>query len=302
MTGAGTVLIAGPTASGKSALALALARRLGGVVVNADSRQVLSCWRVLTARPSPAEAAAAPHRLYGHVGPERRHSVGDWLAEAVAALAEARVAGRPAIVVGGTGLYFRALTRGLAEVPPIPPEVRAAAEARLAALGREGLARELAARDPETAAGLDLANPRRVLRAWEVLEAAGRGLARWQAETPPPAVPLAGARAMVLEIERETLFARCDARFDAMLAEGALEEAEAVAGLGLAPGAPGLTPVGAAELVAHVRGEMPLAEAAARAKAATRAYAKRQQTWFANQMAGWPRLPAGSGPEAALAL
>lgn len=284
------ILIAGPTASGKSALALALARRLDGVVINADSQQVLAVWRVLTARPTAVDAEAAPHRLYGHIPLDRRYSVGDWLREIRGELTACAEAGRRAVVVGGTGLYFRALTQGLAPVPPVPQKVRAETEARLTAVGKAAFAADLAARDPETAAGLDLANPRRIARAWEVLEATGRGLAAWQAETPPPLVPLSAAVAMVLAPPRPWLTARCEARFDAMLAEGALEEARAVAALGLPADAPGLRAVGAPELLDHVAGRLSLADAATRAKAATRAYARRQQTWFANQMGHWPRL------------
>ena len=289
------ILIAGPTASGKSALAVALAERLGGVVVNADSRQVYAGWRILTARPPEAETARVPHRLFGHVPLGTPYSVGAWLGEIAPLISGARP-----VIVGGTGLYFAALTEGLAEIPEVPPGVRASAEARLAKLGREAFARELAARDPETAAGLDLANPRRVQRAWEVLEATGRGLARWQAETPPPLLPRGGAAAFVLSPEPAALNARIDARFDAMLAEGALAEVEAVMARGLPEGAPGLEPVGAAELAAYLAGRMGREEAVARAKTATRQYAKRQRTWLRRRMAGWTWLPADD-PATALA-
>ncbi|MEL6338133.1 MAG: tRNA (adenosine(37)-N6)-dimethylallyltransferase MiaA, partial [Pseudomonadota bacterium] len=182
MGGDRPVLLAGPTGSGKSGLALALAERLGGVVVNADSQQVYGDWRVLTARPSVAEEAQAPHRLYGFLALDAPYSVGQWLRDLAAVLAEVRATGQRPIVIGGTGLYFTALTEGLAEIPPVPPEIRAKAEARLATDGLPALAAALATRDPATAQTLDLANPARVLRAWEVLEATGRGLAAWQAE------------------------------------------------------------------------------------------------------------------------
>lgn len=281
------ILLAGPTASGKSALATGLARRLGGAVVNADSQQVYAEWRVLTARPSAAEEAAVPHRLYGHVPVARAYSVGHWLAEAGAALAACAAAGQRPVVVGGTGLYFRALTQGLAPIPEIPPAARAAAEAALERLGLARFAAELAARDPGTAAGLDLDNPRRVLRAWEVLEGTGTGLAAWKARTPPPLVPLDRAVAVALVPPRDRLYARCDARFDAMLAGGALDEVRAVLALGTSASAPAMKAVGAAELAAHIAGDMALADAASRAKTETRRYAKRQLTWIRNQMADW---------------
>ena len=183
------ILIAGPTASGKSGLALRLAEALDGVVINADALQVYDGWRVLTARPPVEDEARAPHRLYGHVPVTQTHSAGRWLREAAAEIAAAQAAGRTPIVVGGTGLFFTALTEGLAEIPETPPEIRAAAEARLAALGPEGFAEALARRDPLTAARIDLRNPRRVMRAWEALEVAGRPLAEMQDATPPPCCP-----------------------------------------------------------------------------------------------------------------
>ncbi len=292
------ILIAGPTASGKSALAAAIARRLGGVVVNADSQQVYREWRILTARPSAGEEAELPHRLYGHVGLAERYSVGHWLAEAGAVLADAQSARLRPVIVGGTGLYFKALTEGLAPIPDVPEKIRRAAEAELDRIGLARLAERLAARDPATAATLDPANPRRMLRAWEVLEATGAGLAAWQARTAAPLVPPGACMAIALDPPRPWLHARCEARLDAMLAAGALDEVREVVALGLGPGMPGLKAVGAAELAAHLAGELPLADATARAKAATRRYAKRQLTWMRNQMAGWPRLDP-SQPDAA---
>ncbi len=284
------ILIAGPTASGKSALALALAERLGGCVINADALQVFDAWRVLTARPDAADMARAPHRLYGHVPAQAPYSVGDWLRDMRGALAECAAQGWRPIVVGGTGLYLTALTEGLAEIPPPSPAVRAAAQARLAGLGVAGLAAEIAARDPASFAALDPANPARLLRAWEVLESTGEGLAAWRARTPAPPVPLAQARAMVLSLDRAALYARCDARFDAMLADGALEEARAA--LSLPASAPALKALGARELIAHLRGEIALDAAAEAARQATRNYAKRQMTWFRNRMIAWRTLYA----------
>lgn len=278
------ILIAGPTASGKSALALRLAEETGGVIVNADALQVYGCWRVLTARPSEAEEARAPHRLYGHVGRAQPYSVGHWLREVGALLAG--LGDRRAIIVGGTGLYFMALTEGLAEIPEIPAEIRAEAEAA----APERLARALREEDPETAAGIDMANPARVRRAWEVLRATGRGLARWQAETPPPLLPPKRAHRLVLEAPREWLAERIDRRFDAMMAEGALEEVAAYVAEGWEPTLPSAQAIGARELAAHLWGEMSLDEAVAAAKLQTRRYAKRQRTWFRRRMGGWRAL------------
>ncbi|HET7408778.1 MAG TPA: tRNA (adenosine(37)-N6)-dimethylallyltransferase MiaA [Paracoccaceae bacterium] len=295
------ILIAGPTASGKSALAVTVARQLRGVIVNADSQQVYAEWRVLTARPSAADEATAPHRLYGHVGVAEAYSVGRWLDEVRGVLAapggglETRPDGtsesgpRP-IVVGGTGLYFRALTQGLSPIPEVSAEVRAAGEAALERIGLTRFAEELARRDPETAEGLDLANPRRVLRAWEVLEATGTGLAEWKARTPPPLIPLERAVAVALVPPRDRLYARCDARLDAMIAQGALDEVTRVMALGVPRSAPAMKAVGAAELASHLAGELTLDEAAARAKTETRRYAKRQLTWIRNQMAAWRQM------------
>lgn len=276
--------IAGATASGKSALALAIAERQGGVVVNADALQVWSCWRVLSARPGPQETARAPHALYGHRAPGEDYSVGHWLREAGALL---RSGGR-LIFVGGTGLYLTSLTRGLAEIPATPAALRAEADARIAREGAAGLLAEL---DPATAARIDRANPARVQRAWEVLRATGRGLADWQDEAAAPLLPPGEAQLLLLEAGRDWLAERIGRRFDAMLAEGALDEVRAVLP-SWAPGAPWARAIGARELVAHLRGELPLSLAAERAKAASRQYAKRQRTWFRARMGGWTRIPA----------
>lgn len=270
------VLVAGPTASGKSALAMELASRDGRVIVNADALQVYSCWRVLTARPSPAEEAALPHALYGHVGRDEAYSAGHWLRQAVELL------DRPVVIVGGTGLYFMALVEGLAEVPPIPPQVRAEADALRAA----DFPAMVAGLDAATAARIDLANPARVQRAWEVLRATGRGLADWQARTGAPALPLAQAEALVVRPDVDWLNARIDARFDAMMASGALEEVRAELP-SWNPARPSSRAIGAPELVAHLRGELPLDEAVAAARLASRRYAKRQRTWFRSRMGGW---------------
>lgn len=276
------VLIAGPTASGKSALALRIAQALGGAVVNADALQVWSCWRVLTARPSPEDEAAAPHLLYGHVAPGQAYSVGDWLAE-VAGLLEQN---RPLVIAGGTGLYLTALTSGLAVIPAVPPQIRAEGDAWLARGGLSGMVEAL---DARTRAGLDLRNPARVQRAWEVLRATGRGLADWQAETPPPLVAPEAAQRIVLQMDRDRLARRIARRFDAMLDAGALEEVRQALPL-WQPGAQWTRAIGAAELKDHLEGRATLAEARERAIIATRQYAKSQRIWFRNRMRGWPTL------------
>ena len=276
------VLIAGPTASGKSALALRIAQALGGAVVNADALQVWSCWRVLTARPSPEDEAAAPHLLYGHVAPGRAYSVGDWLAEVAGLLKQ----NRPLVIAGGTGLYLTALTSGLAVIPPVPPQIRAEGDAWLARGGLSGMVEAL---DARTRAGLDLRNPARVQRAWEVLRATGRGLADWQAETPPPLVAPEAAQRIVLQMDRDRLARRIARRFDAMLDAGALEEVRQALPL-WQPGAQWTRAIGAAELKDHLEGRATLAEARERAIIATRQYAKSQRIWFRNRMRGWPTL------------
>jgi tRNA dimethylallyltransferase len=271
------VLIAGPTASGKSGLAMELAARDGRRVVNADALQVYGNWRVLTARPTAAEEAALPHALYGHVARDRSYSVGDWLRDLAPLL------DRPVVIVGGTGLYFQALTRGLAEIPPIPAAVRAEADARRQAGGIAGLLAEL---DAETAGRIDRQNWMRVQRAWEVLRATGRGLASWQRQTGAPLLPLERAEAVQLMPEVPWLDARIARRFAAMLEGGALAEARAEAPL-WDPALPSAKAIGAPELIAHLKGEMTLQEAAAAAVLASRQYAKRQRTWFRSHRAGW---------------
>lgn len=278
------VVIAGPTASGKSALALRLAERQGGVIVNADALQVWAAWRILSARPTAAEEARAPHRLYGHLAAGSDYSVGHWLRE-VAPLLHGPA--RP-IIVGGTGLYLSALTEGLAEIPPVPAEIRAEADARLAA---EGAAALLAEIDAETASRIDRRNPARVQRAWEVARATGRGLAAWQDGTGAPLLPAGRATLVVLDAERDWLADRIDRRFEAMVRTGALDEVRAA----LAdwdPKALWAKAIGAPELVAHLRGEWTLAEAVSAAQASSRQYAKRQRSWFRGRMRGWTWLRA----------
>lgn len=276
------VLLAGPTASGKSALALAIAQAQDRVVINADALQVYDCWRILTARPAPDEMQGVPHLLYGHVARDQPYSVGHWLRELAGLLQR-----HPApVIVGGTGLYFTALTQGLATVPPIPEAVRAAAGARLHDAGAGALLAEL---DPATRARIDTANPARIRRAWEVQAATGRGLASWQDETGPPLLPLNRVEALVIEAGRDWLAVRIDSRFDAMMAAGALEEVRRELAF-WDPARPSARAIGAAELVAHLRGELDLAAAVEAAKQASRQYAKRQRTWFRNRMRDWRRI------------
>jgi tRNA dimethylallyltransferase len=283
-------LIAGPTASGKSAVALALAEACGGMVINADSMQVYRDLKIITARPGLAEEARAPHLLYGHVDAAENYSVGRFLVEAAAVLQAAQRQGRLAIFVGGSGLYFKALTHGLAAIPPIPAPLRAAMRARLAAQGSAALHAELARRDPASAARIGPADRVRVVRALEVLEATGRGIADWQGDGVPS--PLAGWRLekIFLAPERETLYMRIDTRFDAMLAAGALDEVRVLAARGLDPLLPAMKAHGVPWLIRHLSGEITLDAAAEVAKRDTRHYAKRQFTWFRHQLADWPHV------------
>ena len=280
------ILIAGPTASGKSRAALELAEAIGGVIVNADAMQVYREPRILTARPSDADMARVPHLLYGHVPAREHYSTGRYQSDAGHALTEVRKAGRVPIFVGGTGLYFRALTDGLSEMPTVPAGVRAAARARLAAIGNDAFHAALAARDPEMAAQLNPGDSQRMLRAWEVLEASGRSLAFWQKNEGRPVLDGLRLSTFVIEVPRETLRERIDARFRAMVAAGAMDEALALADLD--PALPAARIIGRRELLAQHDGA--LADAIGRAVIATRQYAKRQDTWFRNQLPDWRRI------------
>jgi tRNA dimethylallyltransferase len=299
------VVIAGPTASGKSAIGLAVARALGGTIINADSMQVYRELSVLTARPDASDCAAVPHRLYGFLPAAQPCSAALWREQALEEIAAASAAGRLPVVVGGTGLYLRVLMRGLAPVPEIPPAVRAATRAKLADMGGEAFHRELARRDPAMAARLNPSDRQRLARAWEVLEATGRSLDAWQREpaTPasgspgaslggPPGDPLGDLQftSFVVAPARAALYAACDARFLHMLDQGALAEAERVDALGLDPQLPAMKALGIPELRRHIHGELTLVEATTAAQQATRRYAKRQMTWFRHQMADAHRL------------
>lgn len=278
------VLIAGPTASGKSALALELALSVGGIVINADSMQVYRDLRVITARPTPGEEARVPHRLYGHVDAAVNFSAGAWVADAAKMLEEAQAEGRLPIFIGGTGLYFKALTAGLSVVPPIPAEIREGVRARLERNGVEALHAELARRDPRAAERLNLRDRTRIARALEVVEATGCSLLDWHHEGQPPLLPKDSFRAVFLAPERDELYARIDARFDAMLAAGALTEVEQLAARNLDPLLPAMKAHGVPALIRHLRGELSLEEAATIGRADTRHYAKRQFTWFRHQL------------------
>ncbi len=280
------VLIAGPTASGKSALALAIAQQQGGVIVNADALQVWCCWRVISARPSAGDEAAAPHRLYGHMPPGAPWSVGAWLAQ----VADLLTGGQRLIVVGGTGLYLHALSHGLAAIPPVPPALRATADALIAT--PDGLARMVGDLDAATRARIDLRNPARVQRAWEVLRATGRGIADWQADTPPPLIPAAACQRIVLTSDRDWLVERIARRFHLMMDQGALDEVRAMLPL-WDPKALWARAIGAPELVAHLRGEISRDAAVERAIIASRQYAKSQRIFFRGRMRDWDHRRIG---------
>jgi tRNA dimethylallyltransferase len=278
------VLIAGPTASGKSALALKLAQELGGVVVNTDSMQVYRDLRILTARPTADEEALVPHRLYGHVDAAVNFSAGAWVADAAEVIEEVKALARVPIFVGGTGLYFKALTRGLSAVPAIPPDIRESVRVRLERDGVEALHAELARRDPTSAERLKPRDRTRIARALEVVEATGRSLTDWHREGLPPLLPPGTFRALFLNPERDTLYERIDARFGAMLEQGALDEVARLAARRLDPLLPAMKAHGVPALMRHLKGEISLEEAAAIGRADTRHYAKRQFTWFRHQL------------------
>lgn len=280
-------LIAGPTASGKSAFAIKLAQRVGGVIINADSMQVYRDLRVLTARPGPEDEAKAPHVLYGFRPAAESYSVGQWLEDAGEALREAEAAGKTPIFTGGTGLYFKALLEGLSPVPAIPGEVRDYWRERAAAGDSAALHRHLSERDPAMAAQLRPSDPQRIVRALEVLEATGRSLAEWQACAGAPLLSGYEVQKFVICPERSELYRRCEARAEQMLAQGALEEVRRLLAMNLSPALPAMRAIGVRPLAAHLRGELPYEEALERLKLETRRYAKRQLTWARSNMIAW---------------
>ena len=274
------VLIAGPTASGKSSLALQIAAAQGGLIINADALQVYGGWRILTARPSQEDEAKAPHELYGHIAPDQPYSVGDWLKEV-----KQRLTNR-LIIVGGTGLYFSALTEGLANIPPLPEQVRTEGNAL-------SLSQLLDQLDEPTRSKIDVANRARVQRAWEVLRATGTSLADWQKRTPPPLIDGKDATALLLKAPKDWLNPRIEQRFDIMLDQGMLDEARSMLPK-WNPVDPASKAIGAAELISHLKGEMDLSLTREKIIVATRQYAKRQRTWFNKRMRDWDQIDLSS--------
>ncbi len=296
--GKNIVLIAGPTASGKSAAALALARAHDGVIVNADSMQVYAELSILTARPGHDDLSAAEHLLYGTISAAQPFSAAQWAAAAVSAIASAHARGKLAIVVGGTGLYFHVLMHGLSPVPPVPDDVRKAARQLRVELGAERFFAALEAVDREAATRLNPNDTQRVVRAYEVAKGTGKPLSEWQKVKGTPLIALGDAVAIVVARERGDLNDSINARFDVMMEAGAMDEVLAFRALPPRPEWPATRALGVRPLLAHLDGELTLLEAVERAKAETRAYAKRQATWFRHQMPGWHRVSgegAGAG-------
>lgn len=294
----GAILIAGPTASGKSALALGLAERKGGIIVNTDSMQGYSILDVLTARPGPAELARAPHHLYGHVHPSVAYSTGAWLRDVTRLVEDGTLAQRPVIFVGGTGLYFRALAEGISEMPDIPASIRDRWRHELLEKGAAGLHRILFREDPAAAMALRPGDGQRIVRALEVLDASGRSIKQWQAARGRPLIDRESAQFFVIEPDRADLIGRIDARFEGMIGHGALDEVRQLLSLGLDPALPAMKAIGVRELQAAISGELAFDAAIERAKIATRQYAKRQATWFRHQLGDeWKRMPGGDAVE-----
>ncbi|WP_072391182.1 tRNA (adenosine(37)-N6)-dimethylallyltransferase MiaA [Hyphomicrobium sp. CS1BSMeth3] len=281
------ILIAGPTASGKSALALEMAERYGGAVLNADSMQVYRELRILTARPTPEEEARAPHRLFGHVSVRDAYSVGRWLDDVAGALAWCAGAGYRPIIVGGTGLYFKALLEGLAPIPSVAPEIRAHWRREAGVRTAPELHKVLAVRDPEMAVRLDPGDTQRIVRALEVIDSTSVSLAEWQRRPGTPLIREHEAECYVVSRSREEVRRRVDTRFDAMMAAGALEEARAIAALDLDPELPAARAHGLRPLLAYLRGKMTLDAAVEAGKLETRQYVKRQEIWLRRNMIAW---------------
>lgn len=290
LAGPAPILIAGPTASGKSALALSLAERIGGVVINADSMQVYSELEILTARPTAADLARAPHALYGFVSARDAYSVGRFVVDARRAIEDAAARGLRPIFVGGTGLYFKALLDGLAPVPPVAESIRSHWRAEAERLGARQLHAHLAEKDPEMAARLRPSDTQRIVRALEVLDSSGRSLAVWQEMREPPLIDEARTIRFALAPARAELHARVDARFDQMIALGALDEAARLDAMQLAVDLPAMRAIGVAPLIAAVNRKLPLEAAIGEAKAQTRQYIKRQETWLKRNMISWTNV------------
>ncbi|MBB4296240.1 tRNA dimethylallyltransferase [Rhizobium leguminosarum] len=285
------ILITGPTASGKSALAVELAKRHGGAVVNADSMQVYDTLRILTARPSEEEMQGVPHHLYGHVPAGTAYSTGAWLRDVSVLLPMLKAEGRLPVVVGGTGLYFKALIGGLSDMPEIPEALREELRARLLKEGADGLYAELTEADPATAASLNRQDGQRIVRALEVVKATGRSIADFQGRAGAVAIDAAEARKIVVLPDRAVLHQRINGRFEKMLQQGAEDEVRALLARDLPAEAPVMKAIGVAQIAAMLKGEMERDEVLEKGAAATRQYAKRQMTWFRNQMDdSWERL------------
>jgi tRNA dimethylallyltransferase len=280
-------LIAGPTASGKSKLALKTAREQGSIVVNADSMQVYSDLRILTARPSEADIALVPHRLYGFRPAEEPYSVASWLEDIAPLVADARAGDAPLVIVGGTGLYFKALLEGLSPVPEIPENIREYWRSEAKKRGGPALHAVLRERDPAMAARLQETDPQRIARALEVLEATGRSLLEWQAESGQPVIRADEAECLFLAPPREVLYARCNERWGAMIEAGALDEVARLKSRGLDPGLPAMRAVGVRPLIAYLDGLLDWEAACIEARTETRRYAKRQLTWARKNMITW---------------
>ncbi|MBB4272722.1 tRNA (adenosine(37)-N6)-dimethylallyltransferase MiaA [Rhizobium mongolense] len=285
------ILITGPTASGKSALAVELAKRHGGAVVNADSMQVYGTLRILTARPSEAEMQGVPHHLYGHVPAGAAYSTGTWLRDVTALLPNLSAKGQLPVFVGGTGLYFKALTGGLSDMPAIPENIRNGLRARLLNDGAEALHAELAMLDPAAARSLSIQDGQRIVRALEVVEATGQSILRFQGQAGPLIVDPARAEKIIVLPERAVLHQRINGRFEKMLEQGAEDEVKSLLALGLSSEMPVMKAIGVSQIAAMLKGEMTRSEVIEKGAAATRQYAKRQMTWFRNQMdESWKRL------------
>jgi tRNA dimethylallyltransferase len=277
------IVIAGPTASGKSYLALGLAERFDGTIINADSQQTYRDLRILTARPNEATEARVPHRLYGYLNAAERGSAARWRALAEIEIENAIAAGRLPILVGGTGLYLRALFEGLAAIPDIPDAIRSEAMSLYETLGGVAFRERLSRLDPVTAARFPPGDRTRLTRAWEVVRATGMPIGLWHRQVPNAATQYRAATLLLMP-PREAIYAACDARFTAMIGAGALDEVASLATRGLSPALPAMKAVGVPELLAHLRGDVPLSDAIAAGQRATRRYAKRQMTWFRHQI------------------
>jgi len=281
------ILIAGATASGKSTLALKLAERVNGVIINADALQVYNNWRVLTARPSDSETKLVPHMLYGHVGKNTKYSVGEWIKDVSDVLDNSTYY---PIIVGGTGLYFGALTNGLSAIPPIPDSVRARGDRYRIHDGAKWFRTELSILDPETFATLDQNNPARLQRAWEVVEATGKGLKYWHSQPAPALLPLEKTYPIVLNWEPDQLNDRIDQRFDIMLENGAIEECDTARLSGFNPELPSNRALGAKEIIDALDGKISMQDAVIKSKILTHQFAKRQRTWFRSKMKNWRQI------------